>query len=321
MLAIAILDDYQQIALDMAEWTSLAGRARVSALDRPLGPISEAALALADFDIVVLMRERQPFPRALFQALPRLRCLVTTGLRNSAIDLAAARDHGVTVCHTRSGATEYGTCELTWALILAATRHLPLEERRLREGRWQTTIGHTLHGKTLGLLGLGRLGTRVAGIGSAFGMQVIAWSPHLTDARAANGGAQRVAKDELFSRSDVLSLHLVLGPGTRGIVGADELARMPRHALLVNTSRAGLVDEAALLDALEARRLGGAALDVFEQEPLPRGHPFTRLDNVVLSPHLGYVTHESYRIFFHDVVENITAFLAGAPLRVLAADA
>ena len=321
MPRIAILDDYQQVALELADWSSLAGQAEVRSFDRPLGPIVEAAAALAGFDMVVLMRERQPFPRALFEALPRLRCVVTTGLRNAAIDLAAARDHGVTVCHTRSGATEYGTCELTWALILAAARHLPLEERRLREGRWQTTIGHSLHGKTLGLLGLGRLGIRVAVVGSAFGMQVIAWSPHLTDERAASGGAQRVSKDDLLSRSDVLSLHLVLAPGTRGIVGAAELARMLPHALLVNTSRAGLVDETALLDALEGKRIGGAALDVFEQEPLPRGHPFTRLDNVVLSPHLGYVTRESYGIFFHDVVENITAFLAGTPLRVLAADA
>jgi phosphoglycerate dehydrogenase-like enzyme len=246
---------------------------------------------------------------------------VTTGLRNNGIDLPAARDHGVTVCHTRSGSTELGTSELTWALILGAARHIPLEDRRMRAGRWQTTIGTTLHGKTLGVLGLGRLGARVAAIGAAFGMQVIAWSPNLTAERAAAAGARMVTREELFARSDVLTIHLVLGPSTRGIVDAGQLARMRSSAILVNTSRGQLVDENALVEALAEKRIAAAALDVFEREPLAADHPLLRMDNVVLSPHLGYVTRESYGIFFEDVVENIAAYLSGSPIRVLAADA
>jgi phosphoglycerate dehydrogenase-like enzyme len=276
---------------------------------------------LAEFDIVCLMRERTPFPRALFEQLPRLRLLVTTGLRNNSIDLAAARDHGVTVCHTRSGSTEFGTSELTWALILAAARHVPLEDRRMRAGHWQTTIGTTLYGKTLGVLGLGRLGARVATIGAAFGMQVLAWSPNLTAERAAAAGARMVTKDDLFAQSDVVTIHLVLGPSTRGIVDAGQLARMRSGAILVNTSRGPLVDESALIATLAQKRIAAAALDVFDHEPLPVDHPLLQLDNVVLTPHLGYVTRESYRIFFEDIVEDIAAFLSGSPIRVLAADA
>ena len=320
-LRIAILDDYQHVATRCADWGSVQSRAEVVSFPRPLAGAAEVVRELASFDIVCLMRERTPFPREVLQALPRLRCLVTTGLRNAAVDLDAARDCGVTVCHTRSGSSEYATSELTWALILAAMRHVPLEDRRIRQGGWQTMLGHSLHGKTLGLLGLGRLGTRVAAIAAAFGMERIAWSPNLTEERAAAAGAVRVDKDDLFARSDVLSLHLVLGPATRGIVGAAELALMSPDALFINTSRAGLVDEAALVAALGEHRIAGAGLDVFGQEPLPPEHPFLRMDNVVLTPHIGYATHETYRIFFEDVVEDIGAFLDGTPIRVLQAHA
>lgn len=317
MTRIAILDDYQQVALRMANWDDVRLHFEVVSFCAPFRSQADAIQTLASFAIVCLMRERTPFPREVLESLPRLRCLITTGPKNAAIDLVAARDCGITVCHTRSGSTEYATSELTWALILAATRHVALEDARLRLGRWQTTLGHQLHGKTLGVLGLGRLGSRVAAIGAAFGMERIAWSPHLTEDRAVAAGATWVPREELFARSDVLSLHLVLGPSTRGIVGAAELALMSPDALLVNTSRAALVDEPALVAALDERRIAGAALDVFGQEPLPLDHPFLRMDNVVLTPHIGYATHETYRIFFHDVVEDICAFLAGAPLRVL----
>jgi phosphoglycerate dehydrogenase-like enzyme len=317
VIRIAILDDYQQVALSLADWSSLRPGCEVVSFSSAFVDTADAARQLGDFEIVCAMRERTAFPRALFEALPRLRCLVTTGLRNAAIDLVAAKDCGVVISHTRSGATEFATSELTWALALAAMRKLALEDRRLREGRWQTTLGRTLHGKTLGLVGLGRVGSRVAAVGAAFGMRVIAWSPHLTDERALAAGADRVEQGELFERSDLLSLHMVLAPATRGIVAAAELARMPSHAVLVNTSRAGLVDETALIAALEHERIAAAGLDVFEREPLPANHPFLRMDNVVLTPHLGYVTEETYRIFFEDAVENIAAYVAGAPLRRL----
>ncbi|MDO8277509.1 MAG: D-2-hydroxyacid dehydrogenase family protein [Burkholderiaceae bacterium] len=318
MTRIAILDDYQQVAPGMADWKSLPAQCECVFFTQPFANASEVAQALRDFDIVCLMRERTPFPRSLFEALPRLRCLVTTGPRNSAVDVAAAQERGVVVCGTRGGPSGHTTAELAWALILAVSRHLVVEDRRLREGLWQGTLGSMLHGKTLGLLGLGRTGERMAAIGAAFGMTPIAWSQNLTEARAREAGARWVDKNTLMQTSDVLSLHLVLSPRTQGIVGADDLARMQPHAILINTARAGLVDEAALIDALVARRIAGAGIDVFGQEPLPRTHPFIALDNVVLSPHLGYVTQESYRLFYHDVVEDIAAFLGGAPIRVLA---
>lgn len=316
MTRIAILDDYQQIALGLADWGSLAG-CEVVSHSRPFRGPEEVAAALHDVEIVCLMRERTPFPRRLIEALPRLRLLVTTGTGNASIDLAAARDRGVTVCHTRSGSSEHSTIELAWALLLASARHLVLEDRLVRAGRWQTTIGPMLHGKTLGLVGLGRLGRRMAEIGHAFGMQILAWSPNLDAERAAASRAQCVPKRELFERSDVVSLHLVLSDRTRGIVGAPEFALMQPHAILVNTARAALVDEQALLAALRSGRIAGAGLDVFHEEPIPPDHPLLAMDRVTLSPHLGYVSLDSYRIFFADVVEDIAAYLAGAPIRVL----
>lgn len=321
MTRIAVLDDYQRVAMARNDWAKLPADCAVETFQSAFSGLQETAAALSDFDVVCLMRERTPFPRALLASLPRLRCLVTTGLGNASVDLAAARDHGVAVCHTRSGPTGYTTCELAWGLILSASRSLQLEDRRIREGCWQTTIGPMLYGKTLGLLGLGRLGARMAAIGAAFGMRVIAWSPHLDARRAQEAGAEFASKDDLFAASDVLSLHLVLSGRTRGIVGAAELERMKPDALFVNTARAGLVDEAALIRVLEAGRIAGAALDVFEQEPLPASHPFARMSNVLLSPHLGYVTHDSYDVFFQDVVEDIVAFLEGAPIRVLSSTA
>ena len=261
------------------------------------------------------MRERTPFPRALLERLPRLRLLVTTGMRNASIDVKAAKERGITVCGT-SG-LPYPTAELAWGLVLALFRRIPAEDRASREGRWQTTVGLGLNGKTLGVLGLGTLGSRVAKYGRAFDMEVLAWSQNLTAARAAEVGATLVSKDELLQRSDVVSVHLVLSDRTRGLIRARELGLMKRTAYLVNTSRGPIVDEAALLHALENGTIAGAGLDVFEVEPLPPDHPFLRLPSTVVTPHLGYVTEETYRIFFGHAVENIKAFLDGKPVRVL----
>jgi phosphoglycerate dehydrogenase-like enzyme len=314
---VAILDDYQRVALRMADWQPVASLCSVESFARHLGTVEEAADALAGFEIVCLMRERMPFPRALIERLPFLKFLVVTGSHNRTLDLQAAAERDVTVSHTRGAGTEHSTVELTWALILSAARHVAREDQAMREGQWQSTIGTTLHGKTLGVLGVGRLGSLVARIGHAFGMNVIAWSPNLTPERAAAADALWVSKADLLGQSDVLSIHLVLSDGTRGLVGANELALMQRHAILVNTSRGPIVDEAALLQALLQKRIAGAALDVFDQEPLPPSHPLRGLENVVLTPHLGYVSYESYGIFFEDMVENISAYLSGAPIRLL----
>ena len=312
---VAILDDYQGAAGRLADWESLSGQAEVVTFHDHLADPDRVAARLADFEAVVAMRERTPFPRGLLVRLPRLRLLVTTGMRNASIDLQAAADLGVTVCGTAG--LPYPTAELAWGLILALARRIPQEDQATREGRWQETVGVGLNGKTLGVLGLGTLGTRVARIGRAFEMTVLAWSQNLTRERAAEVGATLVPKDELLSRADVVSIHLVLSQRTRGLVGARELGLMKRGALLVNTSREPIVDEAALVDALRAGRLAGAGLDVFDEEPLPLDHPFRRLPNTVITPHLGYVTEETYRIFFGQALEDILAYLQDAPVRVL----
>jgi len=317
MIQIAVLDDYQGIALAIADWGSLGRDVRTCALAEPFADAQDAAARLREFDIVVAMRERTPFPRALLEQLPRLRLLVTTGMRNAAIDVKAAAERGVLVCGTEM--LPYPTAELTWGLILALARHIPGEDRALREGSWQTSLGIGLRGKTLGILGLGRLGGEVARIGKAFQMDVIAWSENLTAERAATIGATRVEKEELFRRADFVTIHLVLSARTRGLVGAAEFSAMKPTAYLVNTSRGPVVDERALLAALEGRRIAGAALDVYDREPLPRYHPLRRLDNVVMTPHLGYVTVENYRLAYGQAVEDVRAFLAGAPIRVLGA--
>lgn len=315
MMRVAILDDYQQVALGLADWKSLDPDATVQVFADHLFELEALAKRLHTFECVVLMRERTPFPRALFEKLPNLRLLVTTGTRNAAIDLAAATEHKVQVCGTEM--LPYPTAELTWGLILALFRHIPQEDRATRAGRWQTTLGLGLKGKTLGLLGLGRLGSQVAQVGRAFGMTAIAWSQNLTEERAAAAGATLVAKEELFARADIVSIHLVLSQRSRGLVGAAELARMKPTAFLVNTSRGPIVDEAALVAALRDRRIAGAGIDVFEPEPLPLSHPLIALDNVVITPHLGYVTEENYRLAFGHAVEDIRAFLAGEVLRPL----
>ena len=317
MIKVAVLDDYQRVALRMADWSALAGRAEVQVFDRNLAVPDEAAAALADYEVVCLMRERMAFPRALFERLPDLRLIVLTGMRSPSLDLGAAADRGVLVCHTRGGGTEHSTTELAWGLVLACARRIAREDRVMHEGGWQSTIGTMLHGKTLGLLGLGRLGGRMAALGQAFGMEVIAWSENLTPSRAAEAGAERVEKEELFRRSDVVSIHLVLGERTRGLVGAGEIGLMKPSAFLVNTSRGPIVDETALVEALRTGRIAGAGLDVYDREPLPPDHPLRHLDNTVLTPHLGYVTEETYRVFFADMVEDIAAYLDGRPIRVL----
>jgi phosphoglycerate dehydrogenase-like enzyme len=314
-MKLAILDDYQGVALDMADWSPLQGAVDITVFERHLGGLEAVAAALHDFEIVCAMRERTPFPRALFERLPKLRLLVTTGALNASIDLVAAAEHGVTVCGTES--IPGPPAEHTWALILAAARHLPAEDRRMRAGGWQHTIGTDLAGRTLGVIGLGRLGGIVAGIGRAFGMDILAWSRNLAPERAAACGATLVEKEALLADSDFVTIHLRLSERTRGLIGAAELAAMKRRAWLVNTSRGPIVDEAALIDALERRLIAGAALDVYDQEPLPADHPLRRLDNTVLSPHLGYVTVGTYRAFYRGTVEAVRAWLDGTPVRLL----
>jgi phosphoglycerate dehydrogenase-like enzyme len=310
-----ILDDYQGVALKYADWSVLADRVAVTSLREHIADEDALVGHLADADIVVIMRERTPFPERLFRRLPKLGLLITSGMRNAAIDLSAAGD--VVVCGTGSSSTP--PAELTWGLILGLARRIPVENAHLRlNGPWQSTVGVDLNGRRLGIVGLGKIGTRVARIGQAFGMTVAAWSPNLTDERAAAAAVERIAsKEELLAGSDFVTIHLVLGPTTRGIIGADDLRRMRSDAFLINTSRAALVDQAALIQALEENRIAGAGLDVFDEEPLPADHPFRWLPNVLATPHLGYVSDDNYRTYFTEAVEDIEAWLAGSPNRIL----
>jgi phosphoglycerate dehydrogenase-like enzyme len=316
MAAIAILDDYQHVALRMADWSRLQQGNKIVAFTERLPDVESQARALADFDVIGIMRERTPFTPALFDKLPKLRLLVTTGKRNASIDLEAAKARNVTVCST--GGAGRATAELAFALMLGLARHLREEFHAMRPGGgWQTTLGFDLEGKTLGILGLGNLGAKVGRIGAAFGMNLIAWSENLTAERARERGAERVDKDELFKRSDILSINSVLSPRTRGIVGARELAFMKPTALLINTSRGPIVDEAALLAALKDKRIAGYGADTFEVEPLPSNHPLRAEPRALLTPHLGYVTEETYRDFYSGMVQAIEAWLAGKPINVL----
>lgn len=315
-IKVAVLDDYQAVAERHADWASLPRGSQVRFFHDHLTEEPRLVERLTPFEAIVAMRERTPFPASLLQQLPNLRLLVTTGARNASIDVAAANRLGIQVSGTRG--LPYPTAELTWGLILGLSRHIGREDRALRSGEWQTTVGRGLQGKTLSVLGLGRLGTQVARIGSAFGMRVIAWSPHLTEERAREAGAELVSLDELLQRADVLTLHLVLSERTRGLLGARELSLLKPSALLINTSRGPLVEEVALAAALEAGKLGGAGLDVFEVEPLPSGHPLLRAPNTLLTPHLGYVTEETYRIFYADALDDILSFLNGHVLRPVA---
>ena len=312
-MRIAILDDYQGVALSLADWSSLDAETVV--FTEPFADADEAVRAMAGFDVVVAMRERTRFPAEVLERLGDLRLLVSTGPRNAAIDLAAAQRLGITVCGTGYSASP--TVELTWALILAAARNLPEEVASVRAGGWQLSLGTGLDGKTLGLLGLGRIGSAVAAIGQAFGMHTIAWSQNLTAEKAAGHGVRAVSKEELFAESDVLSIHLVLSARSRGLVGAAELAAMKDTAILVNTSRGPIIDEKALIEALRDRRIAKAALDVYDTEPLPADHPLRSLSNAQLTPHIGYVSRELYQTFYADAVADIAAFLAGSPVRVM----
>ncbi|WP_221327781.1 D-2-hydroxyacid dehydrogenase family protein [Actinoplanes sp. L3-i22] len=317
-MRIVVLDDYQRVARGYGPFDALPD-ADVEVLHEHLDDPDALVAALRGAQVVAAMRERTPFPAALFDRLPDLRLLITTGMANASIDLAAARAHGVTVCGTSlsGSARSSNTAELTWALILAVQRHVTTEDRALRDGRWQTTIGTDLNGATLGVLGLGRLGTQVARIGQAFDMRVIAWSANLTPERAAGAGVEYVDRDELFADSDVLTVHLKLSDRTTGLVGAAELARMKPSAVLINTSRGPIVDRNALVSALTAGTIAGAGLDVYDVEPLPAGDPLRGAPNTVLLPHLGYVTDRTYRVMYQQIVEDIEAWRAGAPLRVL----
>jgi phosphoglycerate dehydrogenase-like enzyme len=312
-MRVAILDDYQNVALRMADWASLKPRAEVQNFTTHIASIDELTQKLSDFGCVVLMRERTPFPRTLIEKLPKLKLLITAGMRNASVDVDAATERGVQFCGTATVGPP--TAELTWGLIIGALRSIAREDAGMRKGAWQTTLGSGLHGKVLGVIGLGRLGTQVAKIGKAFGMEVIAWSQNLTAARAAEAGATLVDKDTLFGRADVATIHLVLSDRSRGLVGARDLAGMKKMAWLINTSRGPIVDEKALLAALHAKQIAGAGLDVYDVEPLPADHPFRKLDNVILTPHLGYVTEENYRTVYGDAVANIAAFLDGKVLK------
>ena len=305
---VAVLDDYQNAALRLADWSVLEGRAAVTVFNDHLAEVDAVVERLEGFDVLCVMRERTPLPRAVLERLPRLKLVVSTGTRNAAIDVAAAAERGVAVAHT--GYTSAPTIEMTWALILAASRHVVAENLAFRRGAWQQGVGVGLAGKTLGVLGLGRVGGAVARVGAAFGMEVLTWSPNMTPERAAEGGATAVGKEDLLRRSDVLTIHMVLSPKTRGLLGADELALMKPSALLVNTSRGPLVDEAALVAALTSRRIAMAALDVFDTEPLPADHPLRSLENVLGTPHIGYVADDLYRTFYGDTVKAVDAWLA-----------
>jgi phosphoglycerate dehydrogenase-like enzyme len=307
LLKIAVLDDYQNVALSMADWSTLDGRAAITVFNDHVADSDAVVARLQAFEIVCVMRERTPMTRAIIERLPNLRLIASTATGNASIDLAAAAEHGVQVVHTRYSSAP--TVELTWALILADARHLVTETTALRGGGWQQSIGEDLNGRTLGLLGLGNIGSAVARIGKAFDMNLIAWSHNLTAERASTAGAILVSKEELFRQADIVSIHLVLSRRTRDLVGARELALMKRTARLVNTSRGPIVDEAALVDALRKGEIAGAAIDVFDQEPLPSDHPFRQLPNVLATPHIGYVSRGLYQRFYQDTVENIRKWL------------
>jgi phosphoglycerate dehydrogenase-like enzyme len=315
-IQIAILDDYQGVALQSADWSVLKGKTEITVFRDHLTDPDALVERLKRFDILCVMRERTPLTRAIFEQLPNLKFIASTARRNASIDLAAAHERGITVCYT--GYTSHGAIEVTWALILALVRNVPAEFLSIRTGEWQISIGGDLEGKTIGIVGLGNIGARIARIAQAFGMNVIAWSQNLTRESAAEHGALLVSKEELFRAADIVTIHLVLSRRTKGIVGATELGSMKPTAYFINTSRGPLVDEYALINVLKNRAIAGAALDVFDVEPLPASHPFRSLDRLLVTPHIGFVTNETYRIFYRDTVENIAAWLNGAPIRVTA---
>jgi phosphoglycerate dehydrogenase-like enzyme len=313
---VAILDDYQGVALQSADWSLLEGRAKITVFGDHLAEAAALVERLKPFDVLCVMRERTPLTRAILEQLPNLKLIASTAFRNASIDLAAANEHGITVCHT--GYTSHGAIEVTWALILAILRNVPAEFASVQRGQWQTSVGGDLQGKTIGLVGLGNIGARMAKIAHAFGMNILAWSQNLTPESAKEHGALLVSKEELFRAADIVSVHLVLSARTKGIIGAAELGLMKPTAYLVNTSRGPLLDENALINTLKSRAIAGAALDVFDVEPLPASHPFRSLDRLLVTPHIGFVTSETYTIFYRDTVENIVAWLNGTPVRASA---
>jgi D-3-phosphoglycerate dehydrogenase len=312
----AVLDDYQNVALRMADWSRVTGDVDVTVFNERLGDEAAVARALQGFGIVCVMRERTPFPRSLIEQLPDLKLLVTTGLKNASIDVAAARERGITVCGTEGA--KHPTAELAIGLMIDLARNISAENARMKAGEpWQATIGADLYGHTLGVIGLGNLGQRVARVAQAFGMKVIAWSQNLTPERCREHGVEYATKADLFQQSDFISIHMVLSDRTRGLVSRTDLGMMKPSAYVINTSRGPIIDEAALIAALQSKSIAGAGLDVFDVEPLPRDHAFRTLPNVVLTPHLGYVTQDGYRIFYGGTVEAIRAFLDGKPIRVI----
>ena len=316
MVRAAILDDYQNVAMAFADWSRIAKDVEIKVFNKPFGSQDEAIKALQGFAVVVGMRERTPFPRKVVEALPDLKLLITTGARNNSFDIKACAERGITVCGT--GAAGSPTTGIAFGLMLELTRRIGFENARLKAGApWQTTIGRDLEGLTLGILGLGKLGQRSAAVGKAFGMKTITWSQNLTEEKAKAAGADYVSKDDLFRNADFVTIHLVLSDRSRGLVGAKELGLMKKSAYLINTSRGPIVDEKALIAVLQSKSIAGAGLDVFDIEPLPLDHPFRKMDNVVITPHLGYVSEQNYRKYFPDIVEDIRAWLDGKPVRVI----
>ena len=318
MVRAAILDDYQNVALKFADWSAIAKDVQVKVFNAPLGDDNAVIKTLQGFAIVNMMRERTPFNRKVIEGLPDLKLLITTGARNNSIDLKACAEFGVTVCGTAGFGNP--TAAIAVGLMLELTRHIGFENARMKAGApWQVTVGHDLEGKMLGVLGLGKLGQRVAGVAKSLGMKVIAWSQNLTPEKAKESGTEYVSKEDLFRNADVISIHVVLSDRTRGLVRAKDLGLMKKTAYLINTSRGPIVEEKALIAALNSKSIAGAGLDVFDIEPLPTDHPFRKMDNVVLTPHLGYVSEENYRTFYSGVVEDIRAWLDGKPVRMLTA--
>jgi phosphoglycerate dehydrogenase-like enzyme len=316
-LRCAILDDYFDITLKLADWSKIADRVDVTVFNQPFASSEAAASALKDFEIICVMRERTPFPRSLLAALPKLKLLITSGMRNASIDSEAAKEQGVVFCGTQWNRDP--TSALTMGLILELTRSIGRENARMHAGEpLQKFIGLEIEGLTLGIVGLGKLGAKVAGLAKAFGMNVIAWSPNLTAERCKEVGVGYATKEELFANADIITVHVVLSDRSRGLVGREDLARMKPSAFLVNTARGPIVDETALLEILQQKKIAGAAIDVFSVEPLPTDHPFRKLDNIVLTPHLGYVTEEGFRSHYGQMVEAIGAWLKGEPVRRLA---
>ena len=312
----AILDDYQNVALSAADWSKVSGDLEIEVFNAHLGADDKLIAALQGFDIVCAMRERTAFPRGVIEKLPQLKLLITTGMRNASIDVAAAKARGIVVCGTPAVGSP--TSGIAIGLMLELTRRIGYENARMKAGvPWQTTIGLDLEGLTLGVLGLGKLGTRTAKIAQAFGMKVIAWSQNLTPEKCQEAGVTYAAKEDLFRQADFVTIHLVLSQRTRGLVGAKELAVMKPSAYIINTSRGPIIKEAALLAALREKTIAGAGLDVFDVEPLPVEHPLRKMDNVVLTPHLGYVAIQNYRAYFAGIVDDIRAFLDGKPVRVI----